>query len=378
MKKALIALAVLGAVSGAAMAQSSVTLYGVGDIALGKARSGGAVGGAPDKKVGAQSNTVVTNGTSRIGLRGKEDLGGGLWAGFNYEGQVNLANGSTNSYNAVGNGAAWTRAAFVTLGSNAFGSVNLGRNLTPSYDGVMAWELTNEANYSVVNATYGFGGAPNNRNNAQLEYRTPNIYGFWGELSYIPKADGALVDKGVLADGVTGGTNKIDRWDLALAYQAQFAGNQQLGAALTVNKSRNDGFNLAVNNRNNTNKANWSLGAQYKYANLFAVAASYNRANSAQQWSNSRNNDAGYATVWGARRYGFSVGGSAFLGPFTVTLDLTRDTKNDLYYVNGQQKKYTNGLLAGQYSLSKRTFLYADYLRLDGENNYGLGIRHNF
>jgi predicted porin len=35
-------------------------------------------------------------------------------------------------------------------------------------------------------------------------------------------------------------------------------------------------------------------------------------------------------------------------------------------------------VLEGKYALSKRTFLYADYLRLDGDNNYGLGVRHNF
>jgi predicted porin len=357
MKKALVALAVLGAVSGAAMAQSSVTLYGVGDIALGKARSAG------DRKVGAESNTIVTNGTSRIGLRGKEDLGGGLWAGFNYEGGVNLANGATTG------AGAWSRAAFVSLGSDAFGAVNLGRNLTPSYDGLLAWELTGNANYSVVNNVFGWGAYPQNRSNAQLEYRSPNIYGFWGEIAYIPKADGALIPNGA--------ANRSDRWDLALAYQAQFAGNQQLGVAVTANKSRNVASDVTINGNTYANKLDWTIGGQYKYANLFAVAASYNRANSAQQWSNSL--IAAPSIVYGARRYGFSLGGSAFLGPFTVTLDLTRDSKNDLYVqANGRTKKYTNGLLAGQYSLSKRTSLYADYLRLDGENNYGLGIRHNF
>jgi len=351
MKKALIALAVLGAVSGAAMAQSSVTLYGVGDVAVGKARSAG------DRKFGAETNSIITNGTSRIGFRGKEDLGGGLWAGFTFEGGFNLANGASDN-----GGALFGRTAIVSLGSNNFGTVNLGRNWTPSYDGLLAWELTGNANYSVVNNTYGYGGSPDARNPAQLEYRTPDLFGFWGEIAYVPKANGKFLNNGT--------ANRSDRWDLALAYQAQFAGNQQIGAAVTVNKSRQVASTAGYGN--NANKANWTIGAQYKFANLFAVAASYNRANSAQAWSNRYIAD--NTTFYGARRYGFSLGGSVFLGAFTVTLDLTRDSKNDLY--GGH--KYTNGLLAGQYSLSKRTFLYADYLRLDGENNYGLGIRHNF
>ena len=73
------------------------------------------------------------------------------------------------------------------------------------------------------------------------------------------------------------------------------------------------------------------------------------------------------------RRRGFSLGGSANLGAFALTLDLTRDTKNE---IGG--KKYTNGVLEGKYALSKRTFLYAAYLRFDDTNNYGIGVRHNF
>ena len=73
MKKSLIALAVLAA-SGAAMAQSSVTMYGVADLSLAKANG-----------VSAQmsGNGVMNNGNSRLGVRGVEDLGGGLKASFN-------------------------------------------------------------------------------------------------------------------------------------------------------------------------------------------------------------------------------------------------------------------------------------------------------
>lgn len=55
-----------------------------------------------------------------------------------------------------------------------------------------------------------------------------------------------------------------------------------------------------------------------------------------------------------------------------MTLDLTRDTRNTL------GDKTTNAMLEGRYTLSKRTFLYAAFLRLDGDNNYGIGMRHNF
>jgi predicted porin len=106
------------------------------------------------------------------------------------------------------------------------------------------------------------------------------------------------------------------------------------------------------------------------FGKAFALSLSYNRANSAMTWRGG-----GGATQFGARRYGWELGGSFFSGPFTLTLDLTRDTLNEVY---APRKKYTNGLVEGKYNLSKRTFLYADYLRLDGDNNYGLGITHSF
>jgi predicted porin len=82
MKKSLIALAVLAA-SGAAMAQSSVTLYGVADAGVTYV-NGLTTGLACDS--GA-------NKTSRLGFRGVEDLGGGLKANFVLEGGFNLDNG---------------------------------------------------------------------------------------------------------------------------------------------------------------------------------------------------------------------------------------------------------------------------------------------
>jgi predicted porin len=344
MKKVLIALAVLGAASGAAMAQSSVTLYGQADIAIGKAKSAG------DQKWGAQSNTIVTNGTSSFGLIGKEDLGSGMWAGFKYEGAVNLANGAGGDGGGPEGGPTWSRAAYVALGSG-WGTVMLGRNYAPGFDGQGVYELTQWANYSVLGNTFGFGANPDPRNNAQVEYRTPTLYGVSAEVAYIPKADGGLAQNGV--------ANQTDHWAMNVVYnQGPFK------AAFTADKSER------TQTGGNGNKANFTLGGSYTFGHSFALSASYNRAASAAQaWRG-----AAGAPAYGARRYGWELGGSAFMGPFTVTLDLTRDTKNDLY----AGKKYTNGLLEGKYNLSKRTFLYVDYLHLDGDNNYGLGICHAF
>lgn len=311
MKKSLIALAVLGVTglgfSGAAMAQSSVTMYGVADAGIGKVKSAG------DPRVHFLGNSTMNNGNSRLGVRGVEDLGGGLKAGFNFESGINLNDGSTD------NPQIWHRASNVWLGGN-WGTFKMGRTLNPSFHGTVAWELTGAANYSVVANTYSFAGR-GSRNNSQFSYKTPDFGGLSAELGYIFKDD-------------NGGNSK---WDANIIYA-----NGPIGAGLSINKVT-------------SSKTNYALGGKYSFGQ-FAVAASYNHTG---------------GTL--ARRRGFSLGGSFNTGPFTATLDLTRDTKNDL-----GAKKYTNGLLEGKYALSKRTFVYAAYLRFDGENNYGIGVRHNF
>src|SRR3990167_5192480 len=170
MKKSLIALAVLAA-SGVAMAQSSVTLYGVADLGLVKSSG-----------VSAQmtGNGVMNNGSSRLGVRGVEDLGGGLKASFNFEQGINGESGATDA-------ATFQRAANMAL-SGGFGRFQMGRTLNPSFFGVAAWELTGTANYSAVGNQFAFTGQ-GPRTNSLFQYTTPNMGGFSGTLGYIMKPD---------------------------------------------------------------------------------------------------------------------------------------------------------------------------------------------
>ena len=90
MKKSLIALAVLGAMSSAASAQSSVTMYGIVDIGVQWNEFGVATGVAASPY--AQENVFgVDSGYqsgSRFGLRGAEALGGNWNAVFTLEGGI--------------------------------------------------------------------------------------------------------------------------------------------------------------------------------------------------------------------------------------------------------------------------------------------------
>ena len=318
MKKSLIALAVLGA-SGVAMAQSSVTLYGVADAGVGRIKSGYARAtsnddGASDKTQ-FLSGSTMNNGNSRIGVRGVEDLGGGLKAGFNFESGLDLDNGD----HLGSGGGFWGRNANLWLGGN-WGTFKMGRSLTPSFYGAAVWELTGAANYSVVGNTFVYVNSL--RNNSQFSYKTPDLGGFSAELGYILKPDNG--DRA--------------KWDVNAIYA-----NGPIGVGLSANKTKGTSTNYAI-------------GGKYSFSN-FALAASYTSANTAAN----------------LKRRGFGIGGTATFGAFALTVDLTRDTKNEW-----TGKKYTNGLVEAKYALSKRTFVYGAFLRLDDTNNYGIGVGHNF
>ena len=139
MKKTLIALAVLAA-AGTASAQSSVTLFGVVDVAL--VRSKGTV----------SSKTQLTNngiGANQIGFRGVEDLGGGMYAGFWLEAWHNPDNGTglatnlnnqttgTSAATAGTQGLTFNRRSTLSVGGR-WGELRLGRDYTPSY-----WNIAN-------------------------------------------------------------------------------------------------------------------------------------------------------------------------------------------------------------------------------------------
>lgn len=180
MKTASITLAVLTAASASAMAQSSVTLYGVADAGVVAER--GCVGGDC-------TNTKVSSGvatTSHIGIRGSEPISNNLNAVFGLEAGVMLDTGSREEEDRLFN-----RQAYVGLAGD-FGTLTLGRQYTLDYlalvdvgdpfKGGMAGTATNLVSYSArrmdnsiryernrkgvfAAATYGFRERDSNRDN---------------------------------------------------------------------------------------------------------------------------------------------------------------------------------------------------------------------
>ncbi|AJG19479.1 Outer membrane protein (porin) [Cupriavidus basilensis] len=195
-------------VSGAAGAQSSVTLYGVMDVGL-NYRSVAGADPATGKAAGSLALASGNELTSRWGLLGLEDIGGGYKVTFKVESGFSADTGAGNFSVPFPNdtNSLFDRGAIVGL-IGPWGSVRLGRNWSPFFDGISAGDATGYMNFgSLANATFqnasnlnpslGLAGVASGANSAanggllytwvnkSIKYMLPdNFYGFSGGLLY--------------------------------------------------------------------------------------------------------------------------------------------------------------------------------------------------
>lgn len=164
---------------GMAHAQSagdSVQIYGVIDAAAGSFKDAGG-----DRSSQLSSGNMTT---SYFGFRGREDLGGGLYAGFTLESYFRGDTGAPGRYTGD---SFFSRASNVGIGGQ-WGLVSLGRIGTPLFLHTLA--------YNPFGGSFSFSPAIRNTfqttgriagdsawNNA-VGYKTANLSGFTGTLLY--------------------------------------------------------------------------------------------------------------------------------------------------------------------------------------------------
>jgi predicted porin len=239
----------LGAFSSLAAAQSSVTVWGILDLAT--TRFTGAPGGvnAADVSVKRLDNGVMS--TSRIGFRGTEDLGGGLAASFELGSFLRLDTGETGRNGAIGapvNVAAdpfWSQSSWVGLSSRQFGRVRLGNFGTPMWiQSLTSNAFGDSTTVSPINMVT-FVGSPLTGGTGwtnQVAYDTPNIGGFFASVA-------------VSASEGNGGRNTGAR----LAYVGG-----PLTAGLAYQNVKKNPVTFADGTSPNNTKA-WQLAAAYDF-----------------------------------------------------------------------------------------------------------------
>ena len=266
--------ALLLATSGTCLAQSSAVFYGIADAGV-RYGNGLSANNAPTAGGATSAASSGVNNTSRWGVRGQEDLGGGWQALFRLEGGINLDTGSAAKSDKL-----FDRQAWVGLKS-PLGSVYLGRQATLISDAIAPVDPLG-VRYASFNPNVNITGLSNTafgRHSFGQQYGSSgyadNFYRLDNMLKYSTTL-GPVVARAAYSFGeVAGGTSALSTWGGALSYQ-------QAGLAVS-------GAVMRFHNRDNRSLDAATIGAAYKVdawqfkANLGVNRADTGVAQSVQQ-----------------------------------------------------------------------------------------------
>ena len=382
MKKTLVALAALAATS--AFAQSTVTISGaVTASALynGKVTEKVGTAAAVDTKT---SNTAAFNGwtTSQVSVNGVEDLGNGLKASFTVNSGIS---NDTSAY--VG-----SRDTFLGL-EGGFGKLQAGRFIAASS---MGFHGFSGAASTAVGSLYTIGAASTaaerfgqvattagaastasemtggsfERNNNQLQYTSPSFNGLTLNVNY--------------GKASTDASNTLD----AASTKTQGVGATYAQGPLTVGFGTNkrdylaEGASATASGAGVNAKLNW-MGASYDLGVAKLTATHVKRTDT------SKAAGTGVATE-NANIKATSYGVSVPMGNYTLAASMYSGNSNGTIAATDDQK-IKGRQLSVQYSLSKRTMLYAlngvNDVKNEGSNTAGtarketvtmVGLMHSF
>ncbi|MGN6665450.1 MAG: porin [Trinickia sp.] len=335
-----LSLALLG-IAGAAHAQSSVTLYGVIDESITYVHH--ANGGQNMWALGNSSAGDLAG--SRWGLKGQEDLGGGLAAIFQLENGFDPSNGTSQQ-----GGREFGRQAFVGLTSASYGTLTLGRQYDPLVD--MVQPITADNYFGSSFATPGDVDNYDNsaRTSNAVKYLSPNFAGLQVEAMYA-------------FGGVAGSTGSGQTWSLAAAYN-----NGPIGLAAGYYRSNNTNTLNPLNGKRpgwdaaatsgNVFDSNINGGyASAKSIGIARVAGQYTVGpfTMGASYSNAQYKSDGFSTFGSTEKYN---SGSGFLN-YQATAALLVGVGYTYMKSSGDTSaKYHQASLGADYSLSKRTDVY--------------------
>lgn len=338
MKRTLAAAAAALACASAVSQTSSVTLYGVMDV--GYTHSKGDV----SSWNGLASNR---NMSSRIGLRGAEDLGSGLKANFVLEADVLADSGAgvttplpgwsstDNKTGAANGGLQFNRISTVGL-SGSFGEVTFGRYYTPTFlvDAIYDPFGQNGVGISLLTGTSVFyvpvGSVNHLRASNMILYTTPNLNGFTGMVGYAPsEATGNQPKDGAHTSFKVGYAKGPASVDIA-------AGRTTLASVGDLKTT--------------------SIGGSYDFGVI-------------RPMFEASEDKLGAAGANGRKR-GFMVGAQAPVGPGQIRFSLARVSKTSDTITEGRARQLSIGYV---HNLSKRTALFATYSTVRNSNYVNAG-----
>ncbi len=353
MKKSTLALAVAAALVGfGSTAYADTTLYGSARVSIDYNDPSGydfLKGNDPE------ANWDVFNNSSRLGVRGEEDLGGGLAAIYQYEFGVDISEGGNFNSN---------RPKWVGLKGASWGAVTAGTQWTPYYNVIGVGDIFNSS--KVFGSTNSFAAATTT--SPVLNTYLGNTFGLRMDNSLIytsPNWSGFGVQAMLVMNGTCGSTDPQTEDDLC-----GFSGNK-----LPANLS--DGVDM------------YNVSASYKNGPFFAGATYMALDGPSFKATLPSGQTLSSVPAWDGDQWGLAVGYNS--GPFAVSFAYENGDLNTVY--SGDSHNY---YLTGQYTFGNNIiraaygFLSPDDDRIwvtdnvaeswsQGDlNNYVIGYQYNF
>ncbi|MDF3833702.1 porin [Cupriavidus basilensis] len=335
MKMKLFAAAVAALAAGGAYAQSSVTLYGVVDAGLSFNNKANATG---DK---LYRMTSGNQSGSRWGLRGVEDLGGGLKGIFVLESGFNTDTGGQADSNRLFN-----RGAYVGL-QNQYGTLTLGRQQTLMYDfGLIYDPMAISTRYSITSTA------------AEYASRADNAAKYVGTFGGLTVA--GLYSFTNNGQEVAGQFRSGREYSVSASYAA---GPFSVGAFYDQTNSVGVGAANAALIRRASVAGTYAFGPAKVYAGYRYAKA----ANGASLPGATINNGATALTNTGSNLYWAGLGYQ-----LTPAFSLT----GAVYYQDFRQTSADpwQFVATADYALSKRTDLYTSLSYVKNKNGSALGV----
>ncbi|CAJ0901141.1 Outer membrane porin protein 32 [Ralstonia sp. LMG 32965] len=330
MALAVVALATATTAGTAAAQSSNVTLYGIMDSGIEYVNHAGPNGGSATRLVSGGKNT------SRWGMRGTEDLGGGLKAVFNLESGIAIDTGKLDTDNTL-----FDRRAVVGL-AGSFGQVVAGRTFTTTYDFMLPYDPMGYApNYSWATSSTATGDRKDG-----LFSRASNAVRYDGTFGGLKL--GATVGFGEAA----GNFKSSSKYDLGVGYSVG-------GFSAAVTWDRQNGAGTSTTPADTTDYIQGiHAGASYDFGalKLFAGYRNYKRAFTTA--TASLRSD----MYWAGASYDVTPAFTLYGAVYKQNIKDGTDADPILFSVRGQ------------YALSKRTtaYLSAGYAKAKNGQNVSL------
>lgn len=351
MNKRILVAAVLGSIGVAAHAQSSVTLYGLIDAGVSYVNNSKDATGHSGKLT--KYDDGVAQG-SRWGIKGSEDLGGGMKAIFTLENGFNSGNGTLGQ-----GGAEFGRQAYVGLSKNGVGALTLGRQYSLSTD--VLGNYSTGSNTVAGNYAYHINDVDqltSSRINNAVKFTSDNFAGFtFGALYGFSNQAGAFAGANSTGSGATAVAGSSRTYSFGLNYAA---GPLGVGAAYTdirFPSQATPAMSTAISNVSISNVQDlrtFGLGARYLLgpATFWAL------------WTNTRFVPVtGTALVFNTYEAG---------GKYAITPALSAGLGYTYMHLNDAAKGHFNQVdLSLDYALSKRTDVYVLGIYQNAAGNNG-------